>query len=150
MIPELGPRLRFGKFFTDMPLAHDAPIRFGVKEFREVCRRCADACPPRAKPHGRHDGATHNQSNFAGIRKWNVDGGKCFKFWASQGTECGICIRVCPYEKQPDGWIGKRYFAFWRRLAGTRLRWLAPWLDVRLGFGGRLKPDSWWETRPGR
>lgn len=25
--PEYGPRVRIGKIFTDMPLAHDVPVR---------------------------------------------------------------------------------------------------------------------------
>jgi hypothetical protein len=39
--PRLGPRLRLGKIFTDMPLSHDAPIKFGVKEFCQQCNLCA-------------------------------------------------------------------------------------------------------------
>lgn len=35
--PEFGPRLRLGKIFTNMPLAHDTPIKFGVKEFCGAC-----------------------------------------------------------------------------------------------------------------
>ena len=31
--PETGPRLRFSKIFTDLPLAHDAPRKLGVAEF---------------------------------------------------------------------------------------------------------------------
>ena len=50
--PELGPRLRIGKVFTDLPLAHDRPIRFGVKQFCDVCRKCSDACPPAAIAKG--------------------------------------------------------------------------------------------------
>ncbi|MCZ6858845.1 MAG: reductive dehalogenase [Alphaproteobacteria bacterium] len=146
---QYGPRLRFGKIFTDMPLAHDQPVKFGVKEFCDICRRCADACPPKAIPHGEPDGALHNQSNFVGIKKWNVDGEKCFKFWANQGTECGICIRVCPYNKLPETKLGKMYFRNWKWLAGTRLRRLALWLDIKLRFGERFKPDWWWKNRPG-
>ena len=146
---EYGPRLRFGKIFTDMPLAHDAPARFGVKEFCDICRKCSEACPPQAIAHGEPDGAFHNQSNFVGIRKWNVDGEKCFKFWANQGTECGICIRVCPYNKLPESRAGKIYFRFWKWLAGTPARRLALWLDTKLGFGKRFKPDWWWKNRPG-
>ncbi len=146
---QYGPRLRFGKIFTDMPLAHDQPVKFGVKEFCDICRRCADACPPKAIPHGEPDGALHNRSNFVGIKKWNVDGEKCFKFWANQGTECGICIRVCPYNKLPETKLGKMYFRSWKWLAGTRLRRVALWLDIKLRFGERFKPDWWWKNRPG-
>ena len=45
---EFGPRLRLGKIFTDMPLVIDEPIRFGVKEFCDICQRCSTACPPKA------------------------------------------------------------------------------------------------------
>ena len=34
---EFGPRVRLGKIFTNLPLAPDRPIRFGVKEFCETC-----------------------------------------------------------------------------------------------------------------
>ncbi|RMF03897.1 MAG: reductive dehalogenase, partial [Chloroflexi bacterium] len=46
--PEFGPRVRLGKIFTDLPLAHDRPIAFGVRQFCNVCRRCTTACPARA------------------------------------------------------------------------------------------------------
>ena len=146
---EYGPRLRFGKIFTDMPLARDRPVSSGVKEFCDVCRKCADACPPQAIPHGEPDGAIHNQSNFVGIKKWNVDGEKCFKFWANQGTECGICIRVCPYNKLPESAAGRLYFRLWVSLAASPLRRVALWLDSALGFGKRYRPDWWWKNRPG-
>jgi epoxyqueuosine reductase len=146
---EYGPRLRFGKIWTDLPLEHDGPVKFGVKEFCDICNRCAEACPPQAIPHGEPDGAFHNSSNMVGVTKWNVDGEKCFKFWANQGTECGICIRVCPYNKLPETWLGKKYFKVWKWLAGSGLRKLALWLDIKLGFGKRFRPDWWWKNRPG-
>ncbi len=33
---EFGPRVRLGKIFTDLPLAHDSPVRFGVKVLRDM------------------------------------------------------------------------------------------------------------------
>ncbi len=147
--PEFGPRLRFGKIFTDLPLAHDSPKKFGVKEFCDLCRKCSDACPPKAIPAGEPDGAFHNASNFVGIKKWNVDGEKCFRFWANQGTECGICIRVCPYNKLPETALGRVYFRVWKKLAGGPLRRFALWLDTALGYGKRFKPEWWWKNRPG-
>ena len=30
--PKYGPRIRLGKIYTNLPLAHDQPINFGVKE----------------------------------------------------------------------------------------------------------------------
>jgi len=142
--PDYGPRFRLAQIFTDLPLAHDAPIRFGVKEFCDVCRRCSDECPPRAIPAGAPQSEAINQSNVVGIRKWSVDAEKCFKFWCNQGTECGICIRVCPYNKDTSTYGKALYYRLWRRLAGTRLRRFALWLDIKLGFGARKEPNWWW------
>ncbi|MGE0733641.1 MAG: reductive dehalogenase [Alphaproteobacteria bacterium] len=144
---DFGPRLRIGQIFTDMPLAHDSPIKFGVREFCQVCRRCAEACPPRAIPFGEPQTAPINASNFVGIRKWSVDAEKCFKFWTNQGTECGICIRVCPYNKDTSTWARRVYYRSWRRLAAGPLRKFALWLDIKLGFGKREEPVWWWRKR---
>jgi reductive dehalogenase len=137
---EFGPRVRFGKIFTDLPLAHDRPKRFGVKEFCEVCRACTDACPANAIPGGTPSTEVHNISNIRGVKKWTVDGEKCFRFWANQNSDCSICVRVCPYNRD----YGKLSSRLWRKLAGTRLRGLMNRLDKRLGRGERMKPSKWW------
>ena len=137
---DFGPRVRLGKVFTDMPLAHDQPISFGVKEFCEVCRQCSGACPVKAIAPGPPDGAQHNRSNLKGVRKWNTDGEKCFRFWANQNSDCSICIRVCPYNKIYAKWI----YRIGRFLAGTRLRrWMLK-LDIWLGYGKRKTAKWWW------
>jgi len=140
---EFGPRIRLGKIFTDMPLAHDQPIHFGVKEFCAGCRRCADGCPVKAIPQGAPTAERHNQSNLQGVRKWSVDGEKCFSYWAAQNSDCSICIRVCPYNKDYSKW----WHRLGQRLAGTRLRPLLLRLDKRLGYGERLKPADWWSGK---
>lgn len=142
---DFGPRVRIGRIHTDLPLAHDQPIRFGVREFCDTtCRRCAQECPPKALSMGAPTDAIPNQSSMIGIRKWQVDAEKCFKFWVNQGTECGICMRVCPYNKDLKTWWARAYFRFWQRLAASPLKKLALWLDVKLGFGKRMKPGDFW------
>ncbi|MEZ4717892.1 MAG: reductive dehalogenase [Caldilineaceae bacterium] len=140
---EYGPRIRLGKIFTDLPLAHDQPIHFGVKEFCAECRRCADGCPVKAIPQGAPTADRHNQSNIQGVRKWSVDGEKCFGYWVAQNSDCSICIRVCPYNKDYRRW----WHRLGRRLAGTPLRKAMLWLDGKLGYGARLKPKGWWDAR---
>ncbi|MCB0088679.1 MAG: reductive dehalogenase [Caldilineaceae bacterium] len=137
---EFGPRVRLGKIFTDMPLAHDQPIHFGVREFCESCRRCANNCPVKAIPQGAPSAEVYNQSNIQGVRKWSVDGERCFGYWAAQNSDCSICIRVCPYNKDYSKWWNR----WGRRLAGTGLRNFMLMLDARMGFGQRMKPQSWW------
>ena len=43
--PFLGPRLKSGVVTTDMPMAHDKPIDFGLQRFCESCNKCARECP---------------------------------------------------------------------------------------------------------
>ncbi len=142
---DYGPRVRIGQLFTDLPLSHDTPIRFGVKEFCDVCRRCAEECPPRAIPFGEPQSEVLNRSNFVGLRKWTVDAEKCFDFWTRQGTECGICIRACPYNRDTRERGQRLYYRLWLKLAMSPLRRFALWLDVRLGFGRRKSPEWWWK-----
>jgi epoxyqueuosine reductase len=140
---EFGPRVRLGKIFTDLPLAHDQPIRFGVREFCENCRRCTHACPPKAISNVIPTAEIYNQSNIIGVRKWTTDGEKCFNFWANQNSDCSICIRVCPYNKDYSKWIHR----LGRWLAGTPFRKLLRKLDIWLGYGARKPSKLWWTGR---
>lgn len=137
---EFGPRVRLGKVFTDLPLAIDRPIHFGVKEFCDICQRCAKGCPVGAIPTGTPSGVIYNQSNIKGVVKWSVDGEKCFSYWSAQNSDCSICIRVCPYNKDYTKW----YNVFGSRLAGTRLRRLMLKLDRAMGYGQRMRARKWW------
>ncbi|MEZ5256808.1 MAG: reductive dehalogenase domain-containing protein [Ilumatobacteraceae bacterium] len=141
--PEFGPRLRIGKIFTDMPLAHDAPRRFGVKEFCEQCDRCASACPSKAIPAGGPVPVALNRSGLTGVRKWSVDGEACFGYWSKINSDCAICVRVCPFTRD----YSKARNRWWRRLAGSRLRRLALFWHDRERGGRRVRPDDWWSGR---
>ena len=139
--PELGPRLRLGKIFTDLPLQHDRPRKFGVEAFCGVCRRCSDECPPQAIPSGEPSSEPPNCSSVEGVTKWTTDAERCFGFWVKQVTDCSICLRVCPYNRPGPRWLQ------WLRVRamGSPLRRLMLWID-RVGSGGaRLAPRRWWQ-----
>ncbi len=140
--PEHGANVRFGKIFTDMPMAHDAPIRFGVKEMCELCRACTTACPAKAIPDGPPTADRHNRSNLTGVSKWTVDGEACFGYWAKINSDCSVCIRVCPYTRD----FSKRINRLWARLAGTRFRSLALRWDRKSGRAKRVSSVDWWPT----
>ena len=138
--PQTGPRLRFSKIFTDLPLAHDTPRRLGVAEFCSVCTRCADACPVKALPYDSPRADQPNRSAIRGVVKWTSDAEKCFGYWTKLASDCAICMRVCPFNRDFRRWINR----LWLRLALSPLRGLALWLDDRSGRARRLKPKEWW------
>jgi len=137
---EFGPRVRLGKVFTDLPLAADRPVSFGVQEFCAICRECVTACPIRAIPSAGPTAAGSGLSTIRGVVKWSIDPEKCFRFWTNQNTDCSICIRACPYNKDYRKW----YFRLGRRLAGTGLRYAMLTLHQLLRFGRRERPTWWW------
>ncbi|MBU1628398.1 reductive dehalogenase [bacterium] len=97
MTQKYGPRVRLGAVLTDMPLACDAPVNEGMQHFCELCTKCADCCPSRAIPDG-------DKTWVRGVHKWQMDPEKCYRYWRKVGTDCGICMRVCPYSK-PDTFL---------------------------------------------
>ncbi|MFT5614952.1 MAG: epoxyqueuosine reductase [Granulosicoccus sp.] len=137
--PEFGPRLRFSKIFTNLPLTYDAPRPRGVRDFCDICSKCADACPPKALPFGPPEVGGSNNSAIKGVRKWTSDAEKCFGFWAKTRTDCAICMRVCPFNRD----FSKRRHRLWLKLALSPLRKFALWLDRNRGK--RAKPADWWQ-----
>lgn len=135
--PEYGPRLRFSKIFTDMPLEIDQPKRPGVAKFCDICTKCVDACPVKALPSGAPK-VSEDISTIRGVKKWSSDAKKCFSFWASLSSDCAICMRVCPFNRD----FTQIRHKLWLKLALSPLRRLALWLDRKRG--GRLKPGDWW------
>lgn len=138
--PQYGPNVRIAKVFTDMELFPDQPLEFGVKEFCTTCRKCANACPVRAIPQSEPTSEAPNFSSWTGIKKWTVNAEKCFRFWVGMNTDCAICIRVCPYNKDYSKW----WHRLGMRLSNSPFRHLLLWLDDKLGYGKRKDPESWW------
>ena len=89
---EHGLGVRLSVVTTDMPLAHDEPVDIGVQSFCEQCLICVEECPSGAIPLG--EKTLHN-----GVMKWKLDQQKCYSYWHVNGTDCGICMAVCPWTK---------------------------------------------------
>ena len=99
--PEMGPCVRIGKIFTNMPLEVDHPVNFGVQEFCETCKLCATKCESGAIQSDDHPSyKIACPSNNHGIKRWAVDHYKCYSFWVENGSECSTCIAVCPFLKR--------------------------------------------------
>lgn len=92
--PKFGARTRLGAVTTDLPLQPDGPVTFGVQEFCGRCRKCAENCPSGAIPMG-------GKSEVRGVEKWPLHVEKCLHYWRVLGTDCGLCMKVCPYSHPP-------------------------------------------------
>ncbi len=88
--PEFGPRVRLSIVTTNLPLLEDKSITSGVQHFCTICKKCAVNCPTASIDVS--DKAVHN-----GVEKWLSDQDNCYRFWRIQGTDCAICVKVCPY-----------------------------------------------------
>jgi len=95
--PQYGPNVRIAKVITDMPLAYDSPIDFGLTNFCNNCKKCVQACPPQALPYGPEEWEGFSISEITGVYKWQRYAEKCYRWWGQTGATCGICIRVCPW-----------------------------------------------------
>ena len=89
---QYGLALRLSIVTTDLPMTFDKSININVQSFCEKCQRCVDACPSGAIPTG--EKVLHN-----GVLKWKLDEEKCYAYWHVHGTDCGICMDVCPWTK---------------------------------------------------
>ena len=130
---EYGPRVRICKVFTNAPLVPDPSVSFGVKEFCDVCMKCATTCPSGSISQGDRTSEGRTASNNPGVLKWYVNPETCLAFWRKNGVSCANCIRSCPFNKA-RGWvhdlarvaIGLRSHAIDRAMV---------WVDDLLGYG---------------
>lgn len=143
-----GPKVRIAKIFTDMPLVYSKEKKFGVEGLCNVCRKCSDSCPAKAIPHGEPTTNTHNISNIQGVKKWSVDAEKCFNFWTAMNTDCGICIRVCPFNKDMSKLSHRIYKkVIFNPLLKVKAYKLILWFENIFKFDKRTSPTDWWNKK---
>ncbi|MDZ7721382.1 MAG: reductive dehalogenase domain-containing protein [candidate division KSB1 bacterium] len=94
--PRFGARVRLAAVSTTLPIAEDERRVFGVQDFCAICKKCASNCPAGAISFG-------PKKNVRGVIKWSTCQEACYRYWRSIGTDCGLCMRICPYSK-PDTW----------------------------------------------
>ena len=90
-----GPCVRLAVVTTDMALPPTRTSRhLHMAAFCRICKKCADNCPSGSIARG-------DEPASRGFTHWSIDQEKCFSYWKSIGSDCGMCIGVCPYTK-PD------------------------------------------------
>jgi epoxyqueuosine reductase QueG len=126
-----GTRVRIGAVTLDAELKVDRPVSLGVAAFCRHCRKCAADCPSRALSGGDPDVAR-------GVPLWPTHAERCYGYWRAVGTDCGICMAVCPFS-HPDTWLHRMVRAALRR---------APWLArTALWWDNRLYGRTWDDRR---
>ena len=93
---KFGPRVRLGAVTTNLELIADEKQDFGIREFCETCHLCEKACLGHAIPS---DASIEN----AGRHYWQIEGEKCYEVWKRIGTDCGVCMKVCPFSVPENG-----------------------------------------------
>ncbi len=100
--PEVGGNCRMALITTSLPLAIDNPIDFGVAEFCNKCKLCAESCPSGAismadSPEG---------LVIRGYEHWYINNGACYNYWRETmgPMGCRLCVATCPYSRK-DNWL---------------------------------------------
>lgn len=134
--PFVGPRFKSGILTTNLPLAVDKPIDFGMQDFCNKCQKCARECPCLAIPFG-------DKIMFNGYEIWKPDVEKCsrYRITNAAGSMCGRCMKTCPYNL--EGVMKERPFLWSAMHIPFTRKWLAK-LDDVVG-NGRINPiKKWW------
>ncbi|MCE2481559.1 MAG: Fe-S protein, partial [Alphaproteobacteria bacterium] len=142
--PFVGPRFKSVVLTTDMPLATDRPIDFGLQYFCDHCRKCARECPCDAIPFG-------DKVMFNGYERWKPDVERCtrYRLTNDRRSACGRCMKTCPLNKvvDADGAMLTRA-ASWLGVNAMFLKPLmvpfAAWFDDWIGNGRRNPAKKWW------
>jgi reductive dehalogenase len=90
MTKDYGPRVRLGAVTTDLPLTPDKPVDIGAVDFCKICKKCAHCCPSNSI-------SLEDQEEVNGTLRWKLNAETCFDYWGKVGTDCNICMRVCPW-----------------------------------------------------
>jgi ferredoxin len=124
----LGEIGRMGLLMTP-GLVADAPTDDrSVIDFCTHCRKCADNCPSQSIPTG-------DRTRIDGGWRWAIDPDTCFRYWNAVGTDCGVCMTVCPYS-HPDN--PAHDLVRWAIRRSGAARRAALWMDD-LFYGRRLR-----------
>lgn len=129
--PTYGARVRIFATLTDMELIPDKPLSLGIDEFCERCKKCADTCPSRSIP-------SDEKTVVNGIRRWKLEEESCFEYWSKIGTDCSICMAVCPFSR-PDTFSHKLVRYLLEKSLVAR-RWF-PEIDNFI-YGKRWRPKQ--------
>jgi reductive dehalogenase len=144
--PEFGAAVRLCKVFTDLPMACDKPVDFGLVEFCKTCKKCAESCPSRALSFDDEPSfKTKGPWNNSGHKAWFEDSYKCFQYWQKVNSGCGICLASCPYTKGAQAWMHEAVKA--TASIAPAADGVFRIMDNAFGYGKQRDPEQWWTAQ---
>ncbi len=124
-----GSRVRIGAVSTDFPLEYAATVDLGADHFCSICKKCAKNCPSRAL-------SMEGKEVILGVEKYPTDTHRCYAYWRAVGTDCGICMAVCPFSHRNNSFHN---FVRWMVRLSPRVHRLALLFD-NWTYGRRWNP----------
>lgn len=134
--PFIGPRSKSVLLTTNLPLAVDRPIDFGLQAMCKLCLKCARECPCNAIPFG-------PKVMFNGYEIWKPDVEKCgrYRLTNMKGSACGRCMKTCPYNRED---LVESEQLLWLSIEVPAARRQLIDYDDRTGGGVRNPLKRWW------
>ena len=134
--PFIGPRSKSAVVTTDIPVAWDKPIDFGLQDACRKCMKCARECPCDAITYG-------EPVMFNGYEQWKQDVQRCTSYRMTNmgGAACGRCMKTCPYNN--EGLLIHRVLVWVSTKFPSTQSYLAK-LDDRMGYGDINPVKRWW------
>lgn len=141
--PEFGPMVRLCKVLTDMPLAMDKPVDFGLLEFCRVCKRCAEECPSNCLSFEDEPSfEVKGEWNNPGHQAWFEDSPQCLAYWSESTSGCSVCIAACPWTKKDKTMIHDIVKAASAKIPA--LDGFFTSMDTAFGYGKQKSAQQWW------
>ncbi len=140
--PYLGLGFKAAAILTNLALATDPPIDFGLQRFCGACQICAENCPSKAI-------STGAKIMYNGYETWKLDVQRCasFNFLNKHGTMCNRCVKSCPWTQLPK-WPHNLVRAL--VLRSQAAQGLAIRAARLLGSGQSHPLEQWWlDAEPG-
>lgn len=145
--PIYGAAVNLYPIVTDLPLAIDKPIDFGLQEFCKHCKRCAEECPVKCL-------SMEKDPTWDVQGEWNTPGKKvyfekcllCSEYQFVTGTSCSICLGVCPWTKQDITSLHALSKAISAKLPQAAKFFVM--MDKLFGYGPTKNPqalEKWWD-----
>lgn len=145
--PLVGAGGRLRGLVTDLPLAIDKPIDFGLQEFCRHCKKCADACPVSALSKDKEPTwEPKGEWNAPGKRVYYEDSVRCNSYYTLRSTVCSLCMAACPWTKQSRTSLHKV-----SKAVSAKLPFLSKFMvfmDDLFGYGPTNDPElieKWWD-----